>query len=369
MIPRAFACALVLGALAIAAPAASAAVHLTKIGDFSVPVYVTAPPGDAHRVFVVEKGGRIMVVRDGRKLTTPFLDITADVRSNGGEQGFLSIAFAPDYATSRKLYLYYTARRPGDSNGSVITIQEVQASAGNPDVADAATRRTILTIDHPTASNHNGGQLQFGPDGLLYLGTGDGGATAMNAQDDSSRLGKILRLDPGSSAGPATYASGLRNPWRFSFDRQTRDLVIADVGESAREEVDFVPAGKAPGANYGWPCWEGTRRMGTCNPANYVPPVLEKTHSGDGYCAIVGGYVVRDPNLAGLTGRYLYGDNCQAGIRSAKLVAAPGRVSSDSATGISVGGLTSFGEDSCGHIYTASGGGQVARIDGDRFTP
>jgi hypothetical protein len=381
MNPRLLACALALAALAVAAPAASAAVHLTPIGSFSTPVYVTAPPGDPHRVFVVEKAGRIMEVRDGQKLATPFLDITASVKSSNTEQGLLSMAFAPDYATSRKLYVYYTAPRPGDGGGSVITVQEVQAAAGNPDAADPATRRTVLTIDHPAQGNHDGGQLQFGPDGLLYLGTGDGGGAndrgtgrpSNNAQDLSSRLGKILRLNPQSSAPPEIYAYGLRNPWRFSFDRQTHDLVIGDVGQGAREEVDFSRAGTPAGTNYGWVCWEGTLKNTSaspqCDPSNDVFPVLEKNHGSDGYCAIVGGYVVRDPALGALNGRYLYGDNCQSAIRSAALVAPPARVRDDSATGLSVGGLTSFGEDSCGHVYAASGGGTVARIDGDTFTP
>ncbi len=381
MTPRLLACALALAALALAAPAASAAVHLTPVGDFATPVYVTAPPGDPHRVFVVEKGGRIMEVRDGQKLATPFLDITSDVRSTGTEQGLLSMAFAPDYATSRRFYVYYTAPRPGDANGSVITVQEVQAAAGNPDAADPATRRTILTIDHPGQSNHNGGQLQFGPDGLLYLGTGDGGGgndrgngrPSNNAQNLSSQLGKILRMNPRSSAAPQIYAYGLRNPWRFSFDRQTHDLVIGDVGQSAREEVDFSPAGTPAGTNYGWVCWEGTLKNASasppCDPSGDVFPVLEKNHAAQGYCAIVGGYVVRDPTLGALNGRYLYGDNCQSSIRSAALVAPPVTVSDDSATGLSVSGLTSFGEDSCGHIYTTAGGGRVSRIDGDTFTP
>src|SRR3954469_17018925 len=380
MTPRRLACVLALALLAPPAPGASAAVHLTPIATFDQPVYVTAPPGDVHRLFVVEQGGQIMEVRDGQKLATPFLDISSDVRS-GGEQGLLSVAFAPDYATSRKFYVYYTAPRPGDANGSVITIQEVQAAAGNPDAADTATRRTILTIDHPTQGNHNGGQLQFGPDGLLYLGTGDGGGgndrgtgrPSNNAQNLSSQLGKILRLNPQSGAAPEIYAYGLRNPWRFSFDRQTHDLVIADVGQGAREEVDFSPAGTPAGTNYGWVCWEGTRKntdaSPQCDPPNDVFPVLEKNHSSDGYCAIVGGYVVRDPALGALNGRYLYGDNCQSAIRSAALVAPPATVSDDAATGLSVGGLTSFGEDSCGHVYTASGNGPVSRIDGDTFTP
>src|SRR3954452_16108736 len=203
MTPRLLACALALALVAVAAPAASAAVHLTPIGDFSTPVYVTAPPGDPHRLFVVEKGGRIMEVRDGQKQAAPFLDISGDVKSDGSEQGLLSMAFAPDYATSRKLYVYYTAPRPGDGGGSVVTVQEVQAAAGNPDAADPATRRTLLTVDHPAQSNHNGGQLQFGPDGLLYAGTGDGGGAGdqpNNAQNPSSRLGKLLQIDPASGA-------------------------------------------------------------------------------------------------------------------------------------------------------------------------
>jgi hypothetical protein len=380
MNPRMLACALALPALAVWAPAASAALHLTPIGDFSTPVYVTAPPGDPHRLFVVEQRGRIMEVRDGQKLATPFLDIASDVRS-GGEQGLLSMAFSPDYATSRKLYVYYTAPRAGDAGGSVITVQELQAAAGNPDAADPASRRTVLTIDHPAQSNHNGGQLQFGPDGLLYIGTGDGGGgndrgsgrPSNNAQNLSSRLGKILRMNPRSGGAPEIYAYGLRNPWRFSFDRRAHDLIIGDVGQGAREEVDFSPAGTAAGTNYGWVCWEGTLRNTSaspqCDPPNDVFPVLEKSHGSDGYCAIVGGYVVRDAALGALNGRYLYGDNCQSGIRSAALVARPARVSDDSATGLDVSGLTSFGEDSCGHVYTTSGGGAVARIDGDTFTP
>jgi hypothetical protein len=283
------------------------------------------------------------------------------------------MAFAPDYATSRKLYVYYTAPRAGDANGSVLTIQELTAAAGNPDAADPASRRTIATIDHPTNSNHNGGQLQFGPDGALYAGTGDGGSgndPPGNAQNPSSMLGKLLRVDR-VAGGTAVQALGLRNPWRFSFDRQTHDLVIADVGQGAYEEVDVAPAGTPAGLNYGWRCFEGFHRTSnSCTTTTgMTPPVLEKSHSGDGYCAIVGGYVVRDPALGALDGRYLYGDNCQSAIRSAALVAPPAQVSDDADTGLRVSGLTSFGEDSCGHVYTAAGGGTVSRIDGDTFTP
>src|SRR3954471_14362229 len=370
MTPRLVACALALALLAITAPAASAALHLTPIADFSLPVHVAAPPGDPHRLFVVEQGGRIMEVRDGQKLVTPFLDITPDVRS-GGEQGLLSMAFAPDYATSRKFYVYYTAPRPGDGGGSVLTVQEFQTVAGNPDAVDPASRRTILTVDHPTNGNHNGGQLQFGPDGLLYAGTGDGGSgndPPNNAQNPGSLLGKLLRIDPRvAGAAPSIYASGLRNPFRYSFDRQTGDLIIGDVGQGRREEVDFSPAGTAPGRNYGWHCREGAHDTPgvTCTAPGAIEPVLEKDHNTTAFRAIIGGYVVRDPSVPELNGRYVYGDNNAPEIR---VVSLPGAVD-DAATGLSVSGLTSFGEDSCGHVYATAGGGQVARIDGDAFTP
>jgi glucose/arabinose dehydrogenase len=373
MTPRRLACALALALLAYAAPSASAAIHLTPIADFSLPVHVATAPGDPHRLFVVEQGGRIMEVRDGQKITAPFLDIASSVRS-GGEQGLLSMAFAPDYATSRKFYVYYTAPRPGDGSGSVITVQEFQTVAGNPDAVDPASRRTVLTVDHPTNGNHNGGQLQFGPDGALYAGTGDGGSgndPPNNAQNPSSQLGKLLRIDR-VNGGASIFALGLRNPWRFSFDRQTGDLVIGDVGQNAFEEVDFTPAGTGAGLNYGWRCFEGFHPTGlscaTPAPA-MTPPVIEKDQAATGFCAIVGGYVVRDPALGALNGRYLYGDNCASEIRSAALVAPPARVTDDTDTGLRVSGLTSFGQDYCGHVYTASGAGTVSRIDGDSFTP
>jgi hypothetical protein len=373
MSPRLLPLAVALAVVAYAAPAASAAVHLTPIGDFTVPVYVTAPPGDPSRLFVVEKEGRIREVRDGQVLGAPFLNIVADATGNG-EQGLLSMAFAPDYATSRKFYIYYTAPRPGDSNGSIITIQEFQTVAGNPDAVDPASRRTILTIQHPSNTNHDGGQIQFGPDGGLYTATGDGGSISVNvsanAQNPASQLGKVLKIDPATGV-VEQRALGLRNPFRFSFDRQTGDMVMADVGEGSIEEVDFSPGGAPMGANYGWNCLEGRQTTGRCPspPPGAIPPVLEKNHGSDGFCAIIGGYVARDPALGALNGRYLYGDNCASAIRSASLVAPPGTVTDDADTGLRVDGLTSFGEDSCGHVYTTSGGGTVARIDGDTFTP
>src|SRR3954470_12521475 len=298
-------------AAAAFAPSASAALHLSKIGDFTSPVDVTAPPGDPHRLFVVEQAGRIFEVRDGVKQTPAFLDITSSVKP-GGEQGLLSMAFAPDYATSGRYYVYYTAPLPGDAGGNIITVEEFSP----------AGRRTVFTVRHPTNANHNGGQLQFGPDGMLYAGTGDGGSgndPPNNAQTlGTNRLGKLLRIDPLSTAGnPETYAYGLRNPFRFSFDRGTGDLVIGDVGQNAYEEVDFSPAGTAAGRNYGWHCREGKHPTPgvSCTPpqpVNPVDPVLEKAHSTDGFCAIIGGYVVRDASLGSLAGRYVYGDNCAA---------------------------------------------------------
>src|SRR3954468_19492205 len=347
-------------AAAAFAPSASAALHLSKIGDFTNPVYVTAPPGDPHRVFVVEQAGRIFEVRDGVKQTPAFLDITSSVKP-GGEQGLLSMAFAPDYATSGRYYVYYTAPLPGDAGGNILTVEEFSPAGG----------RTVFTVRHPTNSNHNGGQLQFGPDGLLYAGTGDGGSgndPPGNAQNLGSNLGKLLRINPKvPGASPEIYAYGLRNPFRFSFDRQTGDLIIGDVGQNNWEEVDFSPAGLAAVRNYGWRCREGfhANPSVSCTAPGAVDPVLEKDHSTDGFCAIIGGYVVRDAALGSLAGRYVYGDNCATGIRSVTLPAA----NDDAATGLTVAGLSSFGEDSCGRLYATSLNGPVYRIDGDSFSP
>lgn len=348
-------------ALACFASPASAAVHLSQVGTFTSPVYVTAPPTDPHRLFVVEQAGRIMEVLDGQKQDTPFLDITRDVRA-GGEQGLLSMAFAPDYATSGRYYVYYTAPRAGDSTGSVIKVDEISP----------AGQRTVFTVDHPTNSNHNGGQLQFGPDGLLYAGTGDGGSgndPPNNAQNLGVNLGKLLRVDPLSGAAPEVYAYGLRNPFRFSFDRQAGDLIIGDVGQNKYEEVDFSAAGTPAGTNYGWRCREGAHPnpgLGTpCTAPGAVDPVLEKDQGATGFCAIIGGFVARDPSLGALDGHYLYGDNCSTHIRSVTLPSA----SDDADTGLDVPALSSFGEDSCGHVYAVSLNGPVSRLDGDAFTP
>ena len=347
--------------------------RLVRIGNFSAPVYVAGAPGDNSRVFVVEQAGRIMVVKNGRQLATPFLDIRGDV-SSGGERGLLSMAFAPDYARSGKFYIYYTDR------GGNIRVQELRRST-NPDRADLASRRQVLFQDHSSFPNHNGGQLQFGPDGDLYVGLGDGGSEGDplgNGQNLGTWLGKILRIDPNASGGraysipsgnpftsqrgdrPEIYAYGLRNPWRFSFDRVTGDIAIGDVGQDKFEEIDFEAKGKAAGLNFGWKGYEGFRRYSSVPVRGaYAPPVLVRSHRS-GFCAIVGGYVVRDRSLPGLYGRYLYGDNCNKGIYSVKL--RPGRATGARTLPVHVSGLNSFGEDARGRIYLASLSGAVYRL-------
>jgi hypothetical protein len=345
-------------ATAVAAPA-EAAPELAPIGDFSAPVHVTGSPQDSHRVFVVEQAGRVQVVVDGRRRAEPFLDVAAETLS-GGERGLLSIAFPPDYQTSRRFYVYLTARQPEGQ----IQVREYMRSATDLDRADPASGRLVLKIDHPRG-NHNGGQLQFGPDGRLWIGTGDGGGSDdpdNNGQNRGSLLGKMLRMDPLAGGPPEIFAIGLRNPWRFSFDRETADLVIADVGQNAREEIDFAPAPDwRPGANYGWPCWEGTRKnteaTPPCDPPDDVPPVHERSH-GSTVGSITGGYVVRDPGLPTLLGRYVYGDIADSQLRSLVL----SDPSTDRSENLSVSSVSSFGEDVCGRVYVASLDGPVSRI-------
>ncbi len=356
---------ILLAVLALLLPApASAAPQLAKVADFSQPTYATTPPGDPTRIFVTERSGRVRLVVDGVPQTQPFLDLSGITQSGYEEQGLLSIAFAPDYAASGRFYVYLTATAAAAASGTdgEIQIREYRRSAANPNAADPATARLLLSIRHTDAQNHDGGQLQFGPDGMLWAGTGDGGGgndQYHHSQDPASLLGKLFRLDTSQAApAPDVRSRGLRNPWRFSFDRQTGQIVIGDVGQDQIEEID---AGLAD--NYGWPCKEGTRDNVSdpgCAGVATAPPVLERTHS-DGFCAIVGGYVVRDPGLPTLLGRYIYGDNCNRTLWSVNLAA----VGDDSATGLTVDGLSSFGEDSCGRILVVSLGGPVYRlIDG-----
>jgi hypothetical protein len=357
-------------AAGLAAPAAAhAAPALVNVGDFASPVHVTGSPADSHRLFVVERDGRVQLVIDGRKAATPFLDISGETLRDDPERGLLSIAFPPDYQSSRRFYVYLTARPAGQ-----IQVREYRRSATDLDHADPASGRTLLAIDHPRG-NHNGGQLQFGPDGKLWIGTGDGGGgddPDGNGQNPATLLGKMLRLDPLVPGPPEIFALGLRNPWRFSFDRQTGDLTIGDVGQNNWEEIDHAPAPAwfGSGANYGWPCFEGLHDNSSPDPrcsslSGDVKPVLERGPHGGEICSITGGYVARDPGLPTLQGRYVYGDLCAPRLRSV-LLSNPG---SDGYTDLAVANVTSFGEDVCGRLYVASLNGPVSRIEDGAATP
>jgi hypothetical protein len=358
------------------------AATLQPVGQFASPVFVTSDPNDATRLFVVERGGAIRLMANGT--TTTFLDVAGLVIA-GGEQGLLSMAFSPDYAQTGRFYVYYTARGSGD-----IQIDEFTAQG---DRADPATRRPILTVPHRQAGNHNGGQLQFGPDGYLYAATGDGGGggdTFRNAQNTDSLLGKLLRIDPlrptanapysvpadnpfvGRAGADEIWSYGLRNPYRFSFDRQTGALLIGDVGQGSREEVDYEPQPNAGrGDNFGWSCREGLAPFATSDPlcagaSGFTDPIFDYSHSSGG-CSITGGYVARDPSLGDLAGRYVYADYCRGEIRS--LVPGLPAATGERSEGITVNGPSSFGEDACGHLYVASLNGQVSRFVGDNPSP
>ncbi len=332
--------------------------RLTKIGDFSQPVYVAQPRGEHDALFVVEKTGAIRVVQDGRILPQPFLDIGGKV-SGGSEQGLLSMAFSPDYASSGRFYVDYT-NTEGDTR-----VVSYRRSPGDPLRADRGSARVVLAQDQPY-ENHNGGQLAFGPGGQLYIGFGDGGSAGdpqRNGQDRSTVLGKIVRMDPEDpGAEPAIYALGLRNPWRFSFDPPTGALTIGDVGQDEFEEVDYVRDPRA-GMNFGWSAYEGNARYNHDQQApGAIPPVL--TYSHDQGCSVTGGYVIRDPRLPRLQGHYIYGDYCAGQLREFLPPATPGEgARADRELGLEVPQLTSFGEDSRGRIYAASQAGPVYRID------
>jgi glucose/arabinose dehydrogenase len=353
----------------VAPQAARKGVRLVRIGRFDSPLYVTAPPRDRRRLFVVEQTGRIRVLVDGKRRAQPFLNLSRDITS-GGEQGLLSMAFAPDYADSGRFYVDFTDRN-GDTR-----VQMFRRSAGNPNRASQASRRQVLFVNQPF-DNHNGGLLLFGPDGHLYVGLGDGGSEGdpqNNGSNLNTLLAKILRIDPRPNGGytsPATnpyvgragrdeiYAYGLRNPWRFSFDRQTGDLYIGDVGDSRWEEIDFARKDTAAGLDYGWSCREGRHRFSSRKCPDPVDPVLEYSHSS-GACSVTGGVVVRDPRLTSLAGRYVYGDYCIGRLRSFRIV--NGKATGDRSTGLTVSSLSSFGEDAGGRVYATSLNGPVYRL-------
>jgi glucose/arabinose dehydrogenase/uncharacterized cupredoxin-like copper-binding protein len=353
----------------------SDSVRLTKLGDFERPVLVTAPPGDTRDVFVVEQPGRIRVVHDGELLPQPFLDIRDQVYITN-EPGLLSLVFAPDWATSGLAYVYYNQRK---GNGDT-RLAELRSAAANPLVADTGTLRTVLEIVKPW-ENHNGGMLQFGLDGDLYLSTGDGDSGVKNkpgafAQTLDDLLGSIIRIDPRhgspyaippgnpfvgvSGARPELWAYGLRNPWRFWIDSQTGDMVIGDVGYGSREELDVIPSGTS-GQNFGWPCFEGTLPFdGSVHCDNPVAPIQELPHD-PGDCSIIAGVVVRDPRLPALAGRFLIGDYCTGVVEADRIEG--GHVVDRDSLGVIVPQLSSFGVDGLGRVYLTSTAGPVYRLD------
>jgi glucose/arabinose dehydrogenase len=351
----------------------STAVRLQPVARFVQPVDASSPPGDARRLFVVQRGGRIRVVRDGRRLRQPFLDLRdqVEVRSPQVERdqgGLLSLAFAPDYATSRRFYVLYTDR------DSRIRIDELHRSADSLNRADPDSRRLVLDLPR-TDSLDVGSHLAFGPDRLLYAAFGYG-ADADASQSLDSLSGKLVRIDPRASGSrpytvpadnpfastpgtrPEIWALGLRVPWRFSFDRRTGDMALGDVGEGRAEEVDFAPRGTGAGANYGFPFLEGDHRRRPGGDG-LTDPVLVR-HHGRHMCALIGGVVVRDPRLRGLVGRYLYGDLCSGEVHSVRLRLP--RAVGDRREAFSVPGLSSFAEDGRGRVYAMRVSGWLYRL-------
>lgn len=338
---------------AAAAAAASTVALRPLVTGLDQPVYVTPAPGDGGRLYVVEQTGRIRVLDRGRLRATPFLDLSAKV-SCCGERGLLSMAFDPGYAKNRRLYVNYT-----DTSGATVVAR--YRSDGR--VALPGSAKTLLRVPQPYP-NHNGGGLQFGPDGLLYVGMGDGGSGGDPdgyGQRRDTRLGKLLTIDP-ASGRVAVAGTGLRNPWRFSFDRATGDLWIGDVGQNAWEEIDRVPAGDLP-RNFGWAAYEGRERFKEETLDESMPllfPVAVYSH--DEGCSVTGGYVYRGKAIPSLRGRYVYGDYCSGTVWSLPATATPESGATPRREPWRVQQLVSFGEDAAGELLTVSGSGTVSRL-------
>ncbi len=346
------------------------------------PVFMTAAPGDLARFFIVQQGGliRILDSLSGAPLSTPFLDLSSLISTAGSEQGLLGMAFDPDYALNRRFFVFYT-----DLNGDLVVARYL-ASAANANLAEASSATIIKTIAHPSNNNHNGGMLAFSPiDRCLYVGTGDGGGSGdpdNNGQNPSTLLGKILRLDPNSDTGaactnnvanpfatsggaPEVWSYGLRNPWRFSFDRSNGALYIGDVGQSQREEVDAVlgpDAGR--GLNFGWRLMEGFlcfNPASGCNNGGLTLPIIDYTHD-NGACSVTGGYVYRGQLSPSMIGTYFYADFCAGFVRSFQL--ANGQLGTQTSWPLlNPGGqITSFGEDARGELYLMTLAGSLFRI-------
>jgi glucose/arabinose dehydrogenase len=381
---------------------------LTPIADLDTPIDAENAPGFPRALFVAEKPGRIMVLKGGSERT--FLDINGQVQSSG-EEGLLSLAFHPGYQRNRRFYVYFT-----NENGDNV-LMEYRRSKRRPFQANPASQRLVLYLSHPDAGNHNGGELEFGPDGHLYLSTGDGGGSGdvfRNAQNQESLLGKLLRIDPrrvvrcgatrrarrrarrrGLRCGrrprfytsargnpfvrkpgrDEIYALGLRNPFRFSFDSLTGAISIGDVGQACREEIDYRRRGRALGANFGWARFEGSRLFDSSRSApGAIGPIYEYDNEGaGGGCpplnseftgqAVIAGVVVRDPRLVGQYGRLLYGDAFGSQIRS--LIPGESGAADDQSTDVPIPGGSpySFAEGVGRRVYLVSGAGGVYRLD------
>lgn len=367
------------------------------------PLQVTYASANDDRLFVVCKEGRIVIVENGSVLPTAFLDITSEVTTStsiGDERGFLGLAFDPDYETNGFFYVNYTGAAPGQVGGNDTRIVAYGTSAANPNLADPSQNRLLMTIPQQQ-SNHNGGALHFGPDGSLYIGTGDGGGgndagpghdpTCGNGQVGDTLLGKMLRINVDGVNGPYTvpadnpflgdadilneiWSLGMRNPWRFSFDRQTGDLFIGDVGQSAFEEINFVAASSNGGDNFGWALFEGdgaTGLFGACpDPASVTFPIFSYARNG-GACAVVGGYVYRGTNLPQLQGHYLYADYCGSGSNSSRdfgLLMRDGNDWVNNWIDVLVDGsrinenTVGFGQDNNGEMYLVTAFNRIYRI-------
>ena len=342
------------------------------VTGLSFPLFLTTPPGDSNRLFVVERGGRIRIVKNGTLLAAAFLDLSSRITS-GGEQGLLGLAFHPQYAQNGVLVVNYTNPN-GDTRVSRFTV------SSDPDRADGGSEQVILGVGQPF-TNHNAGMVAFGPDGFLYIALGDGGSGGDpqgNGQDPTTLLGSILRVDidggtpyaippsnpfaTSSTFRPEIWAYGLRNPWRFSFDRLNGDLYIADVGQSAREEINVQPAASAGGENYGWDIMEGSICFSPspgCNQTGLTLPVLDYNHTQG--CSVTGGYVYRGAAIPAIQGRYFYADFCGGWIRSFRY--QNGQVSEDTQWFSQVGSITSFGEDAVGELYVTVSSGSVYKIE------
>ncbi len=333
------------------------------------PLHVTAAPNDQERLFVVEQAGRIRILKASVLLSTPFLDISGRI-SCCGERGLLGLAFDPAHSQNGRFYVDYTDAA-GDTRVSRFTL------GASADIGDATSEQLIIGVQQPL-SNHNGGLIEFGPDGYLYVGLGDGGP-GRNGQDLSTLLGSILRIAVSAGGGYTVppdnpfvghptaraeiWAYGLRNPWRFAFDRATGDLYIGDVGEGRREEVDLLPAGSPAGVNFGWNTMEGNECFAStsCDRTGLTLPVLDYDH-GEG-CSIIGGHVYRGSAVPNLRGTYFYADYCGGWIRSFRYQGAQATELMDWSGVLDPGGnVTSFGEDAAGELYVTTRSGRLYRI-------